>query len=143
MILYCDTSALIKRYVEEEGSEDFSKLWERASAVATSVVAFAETMATFNRKFRERVLSAKEYKITTEEFKEDYGQLVLVPLNRDLDKSIENILKRHPLRGFDAIHLASALVFLLSETPPLMFACFDGALNQAARKEGLNVAIGL
>jgi hypothetical protein len=27
--------------------------------------------------------------------------------------------------------------------PPLMFACFDGALNQAARKEGLNIAIGL
>jgi predicted nucleic acid-binding protein len=143
MILYCDTSALIKRYVEEEGSEGISKLWERASAVATSVVAFAETVATFNRKFREGVLSTREYKITVEEFKEDYGQLVLVPLNRDLDKSIENILKRHPLRGFDAIHLASALVFLHSEAPPLMFACFDSALNQAARKEGLNVAIGL
>jgi len=143
MILYCDTSALIKRYVEEEGSEDINKLWEGASVVATSVVAFAETMATFNRKFREAVFSTREYRVTIEEFKKDYGQLVLVPLNQDLDKSIENILKRHPLRGFDAIHLASALVFFHAEAPPLVFACFDSVLNQAARKEGLSVVIDL
>jgi len=143
MILYCDTSALIKRYVEEAGSEDVNTLWDRASIVATSVVAFAETMATFSRKFREGVLSTREYRIMVEEFKENYGQLVLVPLNQDLDKSIENILKKHPLRGFDAIHLASALVFLHSEAPPFMFACFDSTLNQAARKEGLKVAISL
>jgi len=79
MILYCDTSALIKRYVEEEGSEGISKLWERPSAVATSVVAFAETVATFNRKFREGVLSTREYRITVEELRKIMDNWSLSP----------------------------------------------------------------
>ena len=47
MILYLDTSALVKRYVEEEGTELVDKLWESAEAVTTSVVAFAEALAAF------------------------------------------------------------------------------------------------
>ncbi len=57
MILYCDTSALIKRYVEEDRSDEVDGLWEEAVVVVTSIVAFAETMATFRRKYREGVLS--------------------------------------------------------------------------------------
>ncbi|MEW6418064.1 MAG: type II toxin-antitoxin system VapC family toxin [Nitrospirota bacterium] len=141
MILYCDTSALIKRYVEEDGTENVNEFWDSASAVATSVVAFAEAMSVFNRKLREGVLSDKEYRETAKEFKADYKNLLLVPVNDDLNVAIENLLKRHPLRGFDAIHLASAMVFIHKDDVELFFACFDHNLNQAARKEELNVII--
>lgn len=140
MILYCDTSALIKRYVVEEKAEIVNELWDNASVIATSVVAFAEMMAVFNRKFREGVLSTAEYKETVKEFKSDYRYLLLVPINEDLNITIENLLKRHSLRGFDAIHLASAKIFLKPGATGLVFACFDYSLNQAAHKEGLQVA---
>lgn len=140
MILYCDTSALIKRYVSEDGSEDVNELWDNASVISTSVVAFAEMTAVLNRKLRESILSFEECKETIKEFKSDYRHLLLVPINEDLNSTIENLLKRHLLRGFDAIHLASAKVFTHPGDAEPVFACFDSALNRAARKEGLHVA---
>lgn len=141
MILYCDTSALVKRYVDESGSERVNELWDSASAVATSAVAFAEAISAFSRKCREGVLSDKEYKKILGKFKKDYEQLILVPLNKELNMSIEAVLQRYPLRGFDAIHLASALVFLHSDMPKLIFACFDSSLNRSAINEGLVIGI--
>ena len=60
MILYCDTLALIKRYVEEEGTDTVDSLWSDSLSIATSVVAFAETTATFSQKLREGVLTEEE-----------------------------------------------------------------------------------
>lgn len=140
MILYCDTSALIKRYVEEEGTGRVDALWSRADGVATSVVAFAETMAAFGRKRREGLLTRKEHAETTKKFKEDYRHLILVPIHGELNEVIEGLLKRHPLKGFDAIHLSSALLFAQGHEQGLFFACFDDPLSQAAVKEGLAVA---
>lgn len=139
MIVYCDTSALIKRYVEEDGTAQVDSLWENADAVSTSVVAFAETMAALNRKFREGILSKNEFKETAREFKEDYEKLILVPMNKELNNVIEGLLRKHTLRGFDAIHLSSALVFA-EASAGLVFACFDSALNVAAAREGLRLA---
>lgn len=140
MILYCDTSALIKRYVEEEGTESVDYLWDSALAIVTSIVAFAEALSAFNRKLREGILTHKEYLETVKSFKKDYNHLILVPINNDLNTLIEDFVGRHPLRGFDAIHLASAITFTQSENVEMVFACFDDALNQSALKEGLLAA---
>lgn len=137
MILYCDTSALIKRYVEEEGTELVDALWEKSKGIATSTVAFAEALAAFSRRHREGLLSVKEYKAAVEKFKGDYASLILVPIDTALNHAIETIIKKYPLRGFDAIHLASALVFGKLKDSGLQFACFDRNLNEAAKKEGL------
>lgn len=138
MILYCDTSALIKRYIEEDGTDLVDALWEKSNGIATSAVAFAEALSAFNRRYREGFLSIKEYNAAVEKFKGDYGFLILVPIDNVLNHTIETIIKRHPLRGFDAIHLASALIFARLEDNGLQFACFDKNLNDAARKEGLS-----
>ena len=139
MILYCDTSALIKRYVEEKGTGHVDVLWEDCWGVATSVVAFAEAMSVFGRKLREGLLSRKEHTKTVKKFKDDYEHLILVPVDNNLNSVMENLFNRHPLRGFDAIHLASALVFANLKETDLFFACFDHTLNEAAIKEGLKV----
>ncbi len=141
MILYCDTSALIKRYVEEEGTEKVDALWSDACAIATSVVAFAETFSAFRRKLREGLLSDEEYVGLEKKFREDYKQLILVPIKSELDAVIEDLIRRHPLKGFDAIHLASALVFKELQVSAPIFACFDNTLNKAAMKEGIMAAI--
>ncbi len=61
MILYCDTSALIIRYIEEEGTNIVDKLWEDSIFIATSVVAYAESLSAFNRRLREALLSKNDY----------------------------------------------------------------------------------
>jgi uncharacterized protein YcbX len=62
-----------------------------------------------------------------------------VEVTDELNEVIERLVGIHPLRGFDAIHLASAV--LLNEKLPedFLFACFDERLAQAARREGLKV----
>lgn len=140
MILYCDTSALIKRYVEEDRTESVDRLWDSALAIVTSTVAFAEAVSAFSRKFREGILTHKEYLVTVKNFKKDYNHLILVPINNDLNALIEELATRHPLRGFDAIHLASAITFTQSENVEMVFACFDDTLNQSALKEGLRIS---
>jgi uncharacterized protein len=139
VILYCDTSALIKRYVEEDGTEYVDALWEDCWGVATSTVAFAEAMSVFSRKLREGLLSKKEYTKTIKKFKDDYEHLILVTVDNNLNSVIMKLFNRHPLRGFDAIHLASALVFTNLKETGLLFACFDRILNEAAIKERLKV----
>lgn len=75
MILYCDTSAIIKRYVEEEGTDAVDSLWSASLSIATSVVAFAETAAALSRKLREGILTEKEYAAALKTFKADFGSL--------------------------------------------------------------------
>lgn len=141
MILYCDTSALIKRYVEEEGTDAVDSLWAASLGIATSVVAFAETAAAFSRKLREGVLTEKEYAGALKIFKTDFGSFILVSITQSLNAEIERLVRGYPLRGFDTIHLSSALTIKKSGSIPVQFACFDRPLNEAALKEGLALAV--
>lgn len=136
MMLYLDTSALIKRYVDEDGSGRVNELWDGAAGIATSVVAFAEMIAALNRKLREGVLSAREYSRTATSFKGDYRRIILVPISVGFDERIETLARKHALRGFDAIHLASALVIRGKGRVETAFACYDRTLYQAGLKEG-------
>lgn len=141
MILYCDTSALIKRYVEEEGTQIVDKLWSASTERATSVVAFAETVAAFSRKRREGILTDKEHAATLRLFKNDFDSFVLVTITPLLNGTIERLVKLYPLRGFDAIHLSSALMLREFGGIPVHFACFDSSLNEVALEEGLTIAV--
>jgi predicted nucleic acid-binding protein len=59
LILYLDTSALVKRYFEEPYSNKVAEQWQAADEIATSSVAYAEALASFHRKSREAVLDAE------------------------------------------------------------------------------------
>ncbi len=139
MILYLDSSALVKRYVEEEGTNEVDALWEEAGEVITSTVAFAECLSALSRRFREGLFSEAEYLKTVAGFKEEYPRFILVPMTHELNNMVEKVLFGYPLRGFDAIHLASALLVQKAGGLGVTFACFDRNLNIAARGEGLSV----
>jgi predicted nucleic acid-binding protein len=53
MILYLDTSALVKRYFREPHTDTVIKKWRQASEIVTSSVAYTEALAAFCRKQRE------------------------------------------------------------------------------------------
>lgn len=53
MILYLDTSALVKKYFKEPGSIEVIAKWKQATEIATSSVAYAELTASVYRKQRE------------------------------------------------------------------------------------------
>jgi uncharacterized protein len=139
MILYLDTSALVKRYVKETFSDLVITLWNGAEEIVTSSVAYAETMASFFKKKRECGSGDGVIKEALDSFQKEWLGFIRVEVNDGLNGHIRKVVEKHPLRGFDAIHLASAL--LIQERLPgeFTFACFDNRLLEAAEKEGLMV----
>jgi len=138
MILYLDTSALVKKYFKEVGSNHVISLWKKSIAIVTSSVAYAETMASFYRKKREANIKEKLITKTINIFKKDWKSFVRIEANDDLNEKIDKLIDRYPLRGFDAIHLASALIINETVSEAFLFACFDKRLLNAAITEGLN-----
>ena len=138
MILYLDTSALVKKYFKEAGSSEVILHWKKATAIATSSIAYAEAMASFYRKKREANIHRDVFHTLIQAFQQDWKSLICIQVNDDLNDMIDKVLSHHPLRGFDSIHLASALILHDAAPEDFVFACFDKTLAQAAVAEGLS-----
>ena len=137
MILYLDTSALVKRYFKEPYSDEILSKWMEASEIITSSVAYAETLASFYRKKRETGLKDSLIRKIAELFRVDWNSFIRVEVRDELNEYIDRAIVKHPLRGFDAIHLASAMIMHERLGREFIFACFDNSLVKAAKTEGI------
>lgn len=134
MILFADTSALIKLYIEEAGSAAMAAR-ARDARLALSVLAYAEVYATFARRLRESLLIEEEHGWLVERFEHDWQGVIVLPMRPALIGRLPRLVRAHPLRGADAVHLASALM-LQDAGLEVVFAAADGRLMDAARGEG-------
>ena len=80
MILYLDTSALVKLYVREAGSGEVKKLARESAALATSIVAYAEARAAFARLMREGVTVEKRHRERLKQFNADWESFMRIEL---------------------------------------------------------------
>jgi predicted nucleic acid-binding protein len=139
MILYLDTSALVKFYVEEPGSRAVRALLERAQVVSTSRVAYVEMRAGLARKLRQGELREKEYKHILSAFEKDWKDYFVIEVSESVANLGGELVEKHPLRALDALHLASALFLRERVRSDVFFSSFDERLNEAAKAEGLAV----
>ncbi|MFZ0243534.1 MAG: type II toxin-antitoxin system VapC family toxin [Desulfobacterales bacterium] len=137
MILYLDTSALVKKYFQEKNSAQVAFAWKSSLGIATSAVAYAELLAAVYRKAAEARLKKTLVETIVGLFQEDWASLIVVEVDNRLNELIHRLVATYPLRGFDAIHLASALTIAAAVTNNFVFACYDKRLMNAARVEGL------
>jgi predicted nucleic acid-binding protein len=137
MILYLETSNLVKLYIAEQGTEKVKSIVNEAEIVATSIIAYTETRAAFSRKFRERGITEKEYKRIKREFEKDWEKYFILLLTLEAAKSAGDLAEKHNLRAFDALHLASALSLKDRILLSSLFSSSDRKLCEAAEKEGL------
>jgi len=141
LIVYIDTSALVKLYVPEPESGAVQALVGTAQVAAVSVVAFAEARAAFARKRRERAVNPKDYRRIVREFDDDWDHYFVVDVTEPLVKRAARLADKHGLRGYDAIQLSSAIVLRDQSGEAVSFCCFDGRLLRASRREGLRPAL--
>ena len=137
MILYLDTSALVKLYVEEPLSQELTEAVDKAEAVATSLIAYTETRAAFARARREARFSAQTYRRIVGEFVEDWPRYIAIEVTDPLVKDAGDLADSRALRGYDALHLASVLNLCQQVTASVTFLAFDRALSLAAKREGV------
>jgi uncharacterized protein len=134
MKVFFDTSALTKRYVEEEGSERVRDLCSSADALAVSVLAVPELISTLCRLVREGRLSSEDYRSLKSAVRTDLSDADLCDLSQDTFDHAIRCLESHPLRALDALHVGSALVY-----QPDLFVSADRRQVEAADREGLAV----
>lgn len=134
MTLYLDASSLVKLYVTETGSETVRELVGKASVVATSVVAYAETRAALARLRRDGALTPAKLTSVKREFEEQWPAYFTLDASHSLCRAAGELAEQYRLRGFDSIHLATFGEVLRAGTDDTRFSSFDNRLNQAARK---------
>jgi predicted nucleic acid-binding protein len=138
MILYLDTSSLVKLYVEENESSEVDDLVKSSEFTATSLVAYPEARAAFARRFREKAFTSNEYNRIKKSFDTDWSRYLILNVTENMIRLAGNLAEKHALRGFDSIHLASALTLRQELSSPIVFSCFDDNLQKASEQEDLD-----
>lgn len=145
-IYYLDTSALIKRYVQESGTA-----WLRTQitpptdhVLLTARITMVEVYSALARRKREGSVPAADCAVATRAFAaHSITEYDFIELDLNLINLARDLLERHSLRAYDAVQLASALVAyqtLQSASLPLLrFLSADDSLNAIAATEGLIV----
>jgi predicted nucleic acid-binding protein len=136
-LVYFDASALVKLCVPEQGSGLASALWNRADVVITSRLADVELRATLAAGRRAGVLDDTAHGRALAQWDALWPALHRVEVTERLAaEAAELTLGPHPLRGADAVHLASALAVAQGAG---IVAAWDDRVADAARSHGLRV----
>ncbi len=137
-LLYLDTSAWLKLYIEENGSEAVHSAVEEAEQVCTHLIAYAELRAALAKAQRMDRLDAVQKAQLLPIIDQDWETLNVILPTEMLIKRAANLADQFGLRGYDSVHLAAAEAISLQIMPqPLIFACFDSKLNEAAKALGM------
>jgi predicted nucleic acid-binding protein len=137
MILYLDSSALSKRYVAEAGSADVERLIGEAELVATSVITRAEISAALARARRQHLLEADTAAQVRALFTSHWDSLIRLSLIESTVERADALAWELDLRGYDAVHLATAAQWADSMAEAPLLATFDRELWKGAEAVGL------
>ncbi len=137
MILFCDTSALVKLYIVEAGSDAVKAKVAEAEAVVVCRVAWAEAHAALSRRAREVPMDAPVIEQAKTLLARDWPRFVVLEVDQALMERAGDYADTFALRGYDSIQLASAFETGRIAQSTICFACFDDRLNKAARILGM------
>jgi uncharacterized protein len=137
MILFCDTSALVKLFVVEPGSKDVKAQVQAADAVAVCRIAWAEAHAALARRAREVPEDTPILEQAKRALAADWPRFVVMDVSQAVVELAGDYADTFALRAYDSVQLAAAAeAGRISETP-IFFACFDIRLNKAAKLLGM------
>ena len=137
MILYLDSSAIVKRYVAEHASGDVVSLMAASEANATSLVSRAEVAAALARAVRLGVVDGAGGRHAQQRFAREWTDFVRVPVTEALVARAGTLAWDQALRGYDAIQLAAALAWQEAIGLDVTVATFDRKMWETAPLAGL------
>lgn len=137
MILYLDSSALVKRYVFEPGTEQINEAISRADLIGTVLVSKVEVAAALAKAVRMKVVDRGEATEALRVFKSEWLDFVRVQVTEILVARAETYAWEQNLRGYDALHLAAAVLWSEAIGESATMATFDQGLWDAADRVGL------
>lgn len=132
MKVFFDTSAFVKRYVEEPGTEKVLEICEQTEELVLCVICFPEMISTLNRLVREGKLQDRDYQQLRDLILKEIEDVEICYLTPEVVTQTIRCLENNVLRAMNAVHLGCALV-----VEPDLFVSSDQRQIEAAAKEGL------
>jgi predicted nucleic acid-binding protein len=134
---YFDTSALIKRYVEEPGRREVLALLRRNSCVISAVLPL-EVRSALRRRTADKTMDARRTPSILKRFAGDRAYWTLIEVSTEVLTAAEALSEAHPLRALDSIHVASAKLFRDRIRPgSFIFVSADAQQTRVAEALGL------
>jgi predicted nucleic acid-binding protein len=132
--LFADSSALAKRYIADERSDELDEALRGAENLAVSVLCLPEIISALCRRRRERLISKAQYEAAKGALEADLADTAVIQAIDTVLLQSVRLLEAHPLRASDAIQISSALAWRAD-----MFISADVRQCAAAKASGLNV----
>ena len=135
---YFDTSALVKRYVKEPGSDRVAALL-RGHRFLSSAIAPVEATSAFRRRTVTGGLTQRDLTAILARMRRDRAYWELVEVTGLVLDRAEELIRGTGLRTLDAIHVASALIFQGASGMAIPFVTADVEQREAASQVNLDV----
>jgi len=137
-LFYIDTSALVKRYHVELGSDQMDRLFaDPAASLVTANLAITELTSALDRKCQDGVLTREGLtQILSVAAQDLLAEFWLLELDRAHIRWSQHLILQHHLRTLDALHLA--VILSIKELHPVLVSA-DARLMQAADREGIEL----
>jgi len=139
MNLYADTSALIKRYVQETGSGLVVAHFNQFPIIGAAALTLAKMASAMSKAVRLGGVDESEISLAWQDFLAHWPMYTHLPTSAGILERTASLAWRHGLRASDSVHLASALAWKDLTGDEVVFACYDQNLLKAALQEGLRV----
>jgi predicted nucleic acid-binding protein len=110
MRVFFDSSALVKRYVDESGTAEVLAWCDNATELTVAVIAVPEMISAFRRLVREQRLTETQYAQLKGDLRADLVDVLLCETSPQVVQRAIDALEAKPLRGMDAVHVGAALV---------------------------------
>ena len=139
MIVYAEPSALVKLLVIQQNSEATRRVLSQAQALGTGLLIRAELGSAFARGLRRGLLSQEDAAEARRRLEAVWPTWIHVTVDQALVCLAEALAWEHGLRGYDAVHLASAQVWQEQMERTVTLATFGRELREAAKLARLRV----
>jgi len=141
MIVYLDTSAWVKLFINETGSDKVRQITGSCAAVCSHLITYVEMHAAFAKARRMNRLTDASLQTAINNFELEWQHTMVISVNDPLVRRAASLALIYQLRGYDSVHLAAAEMLKKQSSIQLFFASFDSELNSAACTLGME-AIG-
>ena len=135
---YFDTSVLVKRYIEETGTDQAKSLLRKYRFIS-SRLALVEAASTFRRRRDSKDLEPRHFYAILNRFDGDRLHWDFIEPTHDVLDRAERLARQNKVRSLDAIHLASTLWFIDAIHLRVPFITADAAQRAAAEAASLEI----
>ena len=122
--------------LDEQGSDLALELWSSSARAASSLLAYPEGRAALAAAHRAGRLDQRLYRESQRRFDHTYEELVAIGVDQQLTRTAGDLASEFSLRGYDAVHLATALGLAEHD---VALVSWDRDLSRAATVAGLAV----